>query len=134
MTTTPQVRPTPSDLRIRALSLQASRTILKTAVMRAVFNTDGSVADIRRSVLVEVLIPATTSLAGISKGEVHAMSLYSSLDFDSLPDLRATVANLPDGSVLEVWDGRYLFGAARSASGYLKLSNINGILSETGSF
>jgi hypothetical protein len=128
------------------LSRQANRAILRSAVMHKMFNEDGSVADVRRSVLVEVKIPATTSLTGISKGEVHAMSLYSGAVFDSMPDLRATIANLPDGSVLEVWDGRYLFGPKNgrpswstnnvdlSASGYLRLSNIGGTLTETDTF
>lgn len=115
------------------LSRQANRAILKSAVQVKIFNEDGSIADVRRSVLIEVLIPATTSRDGISKGEVHAMSLYSGAFFDSLPDLRTTVANLPDGSVLEVWDGRYLFGTARSATGYLRLTNVNGALSESDS-
>lgn len=116
------------------LSRQACKTILKSAVQTKMFNEDGSIADVRRSVLLEVLIPATTSLTGISKGEVHAMSLYSGSVFDSMPDLRATVANLPHGTVLEVWDGRYLFGSAKSATGYLKLSNVNGTLTETDTF
>jgi hypothetical protein len=118
------------------MSRTANRAILKNAVMTKMFNEDGSIADVRRSVLVEVLIPATVSRDGISKGEVHAMSLYSGLAFDSMPDLRATVANLPDGTVLEVWDGRYLYSAARTsqAKGYLRLSNVGGTLTETDTF
>jgi hypothetical protein len=116
------------------LSRTANRAILKNAVQVKIFNEDGSIADVRRSVLVEVLIPATASLTGISEGEVHAMSLYSSAAFDALPDLRAAVVNLPEGSVIEVWDGRYLYGTARSATGYLKLTNVGGTLSETSTF
>lgn len=116
------------------LSRTANRAILKSAVMTKIFNSDGTVADIRRSVLVEVLIPATVSRDGISKGEVHAMSLYSGSAFDSMPDLRATVANLPEGTVLEVWDGRYLFGTGKSQTGYLRLSNVNGALTESETF
>ncbi len=92
-----------------------NRNLLKYAVQRAIFNSDGSVADVRKSVLVEVFLPN-----GVGGRDTHAMTLFSSADFDRLPDLAETVRNLPEGSVIEVWDGRYLFGSGRSHDGYLK--------------
>jgi hypothetical protein len=86
------------------------RGVLKYAVQRAIFNSDGTVADVRRSVLVEVDIA----------GGAHAMTLFSAAEYDALPSLADTSAALPVGSIIEVWDGRYLFGSARSESGYWK--------------
>lgn len=88
-----------------------NRNLLKYAVQRQMFNSDGSIADVRKSVLVEVSIA----------GGPHAVELMSGAKFDRLPSLAETVAHLPTGSVIEVWDGRFLFGSGKSQPGYLKL-------------
>jgi hypothetical protein len=93
-----------------------NRNLLKYAVQRAMFNSDGSIADVRKSVLVEVHIV----------GGADAMELMSGSKFDSLPSLAETIDALPAGSTIEVWDGRYLFGSARSHPGYLKLESGEG--------
>jgi hypothetical protein len=96
-----------------------NRNLFKYAVQRSIFNSDGSVADVRRSVLVEVFVPSGDA----SVADKHGMTLYSGTEFDLLPSLSDTVALLPVGSVIEVWDGRYLFGSARSHDGYLRYAS-----------
>jgi hypothetical protein len=96
-----------------------NKNLLKYAVQRSIFNSDGTVADVRRSVLVEVFVPSGDA----SVADKHGMTLYSGKDFDMLPSLADTVAALPVGSVIEVWDGRYLFGSGRSHDGYLRYAN-----------
>lgn len=92
------------------LSRQMNRSILKDIVSYAIFDSDGNIADVRRSILVEVTIV----------GGKHVTEVMSARKFDSLPSLADTVGSLPIGSTIEVWDGRYLFGPMRSHSGYLR--------------
>lgn len=87
-----------------------NRSLLKAAVQRHLFNSDGTIADVRKSVLVEVAIV----------GGKHVVELMSGRRFDALPSLAETVEHLPAGSTVEVWDGRHLFGSARSHDGYLR--------------
>jgi hypothetical protein len=87
-----------------------NRNLLKYTVQRAVFNSDGSVADVRKSVLVEVSIA----------GGKHAVELMAGAKFDQMPNLAETAAVLPVGSTIEVWDGRFLFGTGKSQPGYLR--------------
>lgn len=87
-----------------------NRNLLKYAVQRQMFNSDGTIADVRKSVLVEVTIA----------GGQHVVELMSGPKFDAMPSLSDTVAHLPAGSVIEVWDGRYLFGTGKSHDGYLR--------------
>lgn len=86
------------------------RNLLKYSVQRQMFNSDGSIADVRKSVLVEVVIEGK-----------RTVELMSGSKFDTLPSLSETIELLPEGSVIEVWDGRFLFGSGKSQSGYLKL-------------
>lgn len=82
---------------MNALELKLQRDLLEYAVQRAIFNRDGSIADVRRSVLVQV-----SNEDGDPAKE--AMSVMSGADFD------ANVAPLFDkmtpGAIVEVWDGR----------------------------
>lgn len=81
------------------------RNLLKYAVQRQMFHADGTVADVRKSVLIEVTDPVTGG---------SSMALLAAVTFDNL-DL-----DFPDGFVIEVWDGRELFGG-RKGPGYRKL-------------
>lgn len=95
--------------------LSANRAILKSACMRQIFNSDGSISDVRRSVLVFV------EINGKRTGE-----LMSADKFDSLPNLVATSSALPHGSVIEVWDGRLLNSRKKNADqGYYKLETVD---------
>ena len=49
-----------------------NRNLLKYAVQRQMFNSDGSVADVRRSVLVEVFVPSGDAGAA----DKHGFTLY----------------------------------------------------------
>ena len=87
------------------------KNLLKYAVQRAITNADGSVADVRRSVLVELSPP---------DGGKSTMTLVSAAAFDAM-DLDGFQAEWPEGWVLEVWDGRELFGG-RQGPGYRRLA------------
>lgn len=89
------------------LETKMHKELFKAIVMRQIFDSDGNIADVRRSVLVTVTI----------NGKVTS-ELMSSDKFYALPNLAETADQLPAGSTIEVWDGRALFGRAKSA-GYV---------------
>lgn len=94
-------------IKMSNLQRNMHRSLLKSVVQRQIFNSDGTVADVRRSVLVEVRIA----------GGKHAVQLMSSATYDGFPPLADTVSHLPSGSTIEVWDGRRL-SRPRSDDGY----------------
>jgi len=87
------------------LELTAQRELLKYAVMRSIFNRDGSIADIRRSVLVQI---SFTDAPG------GAMELMSGDDFDS--NFAPKLPQMHEAAVVEVWDGRILNSRRKTAS------------------
>lgn len=92
-----------------------NRNLLKYAVQRAIFNSDGSIADVRKSVLVEVTI----------EGGKHVMELMTGSQYDAYLSFAKTIGSLPAGSIIEVWDGRYLFGKSKAFqnNGYHKFES-----------
>jgi hypothetical protein len=82
---------------MNAMELKLQRELLKYAVQRSIFNRDGSVADVRRSVLVQV----SNEDGDPAKG---ATQLFAGADFDA--NVAPLFDQLTPGAIVEVWDGR----------------------------
>lgn len=95
-----RTRPKPDPQLVRHLN----RQLLRYAVQTAIYNEDGSIADIRRSVLI-TLNTGEKTVTSLIKGEVY--------DRTTRAQLEDALYHTPTWSA-EVLDGRELFGGRRS--------------------